>query len=61
MMRPWRNPGEVGPDAGEGVLEEVHWAAANLLRWLGLAAERRSTAGTAAQGSAQRWCDGAAC
>ena len=61
MMRPWRNPGEVGPDAGEGVLEEVHWAAANLLRWLGLATEQRSTTGMAAQGSARRWCDGAAC
>ena len=45
-----RNSGEVGPDVGDGSLGGVPGAQANLLRWLGLAAERRSTAGTAAQG-----------
>ena len=46
-----RNSGEVGPDVGDGGLGGVPGAQANLLRWLGLAVERRSTAGTAAQGA----------
>jgi len=46
-----RNSGEVGPDVGDGGLGGVPGAQANLLRWLGLAGERRSTAGTAVQGA----------
>ena len=46
-----RNSGEVGPDVGDGGLGGVPGAQAKLLRWLGLAGERRSTASTAAQGS----------
>ena len=42
--------GEVEPDVGDGGLGEVPGAQAKLLRRLGLAVERRSSAGTAAQG-----------
>ena len=60
-MRPWRNPGEVGPDAGEGVLEEVHWAAANLLGGTGWLVLQQSGVAAVAQrgGTAElSWCGG---
>ena len=41
----------MGPDVGDGGLGGVPGAQAKLLRWLGLAGGRRSTAGTAAQGA----------